>query len=168
MLDLKHETFIVQIASFDSAAFFNSTMLDTNIYLSNRPQIAGFIDEEAFTKIFNKYVNFADVFFLDLMSKLPKHIKINDHTIKLYNGQQPPYKPIYSLEPVELKTLKAYIETNLANGFIRLSKSYIGAPIFFDQKSNSFFHGASTIEASIALQSRTDICYHWLESRWID
>ena len=36
-----------------------------------------------------------------------------------------------------LKTLKAYIKTNLANGFIRSSKSPTGAPILFDQKSNN-------------------------------
>ena len=29
--------------------------------------------------------------------------------------------------------MKAYIETNLANGFIRASKSPAGAPILFDQ-----------------------------------
>ena len=45
---------------------------------------------------------------------------------------------MYSLRPVELETLKAYIETNLANGFIRLSKSPAGAPILFDQKSDGF------------------------------
>ena len=32
--------------------------------------------------------------------------------------------------------LQAYIETNLANGFIRLSKLPTGAPILFDQKSD--------------------------------
>ena len=37
---------------------------------------------------------------------------------------------------MELETLKAYIETNLANGFIRPSKSPTGAPILFDQKSD--------------------------------
>ena len=37
---------------------------------------------------------------------------------------------------MELETLKAYIETNLANGFIRPSKSPAGAPILFDRKSN--------------------------------
>ena len=42
----------------------------------------------------------------------------------------------YSLKPVELETLKTYIETNIANGFIRSSKSSIGAPIFFDRKSD--------------------------------
>ena len=40
---------------------------------------------------------------------------------------------------MELKILKVYIETNLANGFIRLPKSPAGAPILFDRKSDSFF-----------------------------
>ena len=40
---------------------------------------------------------------------------------------------------MELKTLKAYIETNLANGFIRPSKSPAGAPILFDRKSDGSF-----------------------------
>ena len=42
----------------------------------------------------------------------------NQHTIKFQEDQQPSYMPIYSLGPIELKTLKTYIETNLANGFI--------------------------------------------------
>ena len=73
------------------------------------------------------------------MSELPKHTEINDHVIELVDGKQPPYRPIYSLKPVELETLKAYIKTNLANGFIRPSKSPVGTSILFDQKSDSFF-----------------------------
>lgn len=59
---------------------------------------------------------------------------INNHAIKLVDGQQLPYGPIYSLEPLELETLKAYIETNLANEFIKLSKSSTDIPILFDRK----------------------------------
>ena len=40
---------------------------------------------------------------------------------------------------MELETLKAYIKSNLANGFIRPSKSPAGAPILFDRKSDGFF-----------------------------
>ena len=40
---------------------------------------------------------------------------------------------------MELETLKAYIKINLANRFIRPSKSPAGAPILFDRKSNGFF-----------------------------
>ena len=40
---------------------------------------------------------------------------------------------------MELETLKAYIKTNLANSFIRPSKSPADAPILFDQKLDGFF-----------------------------
>ena len=40
---------------------------------------------------------------------------------------------------MELETLKAYMETNLANEFIRPSKSPAGAPILFDWKLDGSF-----------------------------
>ena len=74
------------------------------------------------------------------MSELLKHSEINDHAIELVNGcQQLPHKPIYSLGPVELETLKACIETNPVNGFIKSTKSPAGALILFDRKSDGFF-----------------------------
>ena len=124
-LDPKYKTFIVHVASL------YSTPLDA------RSQISGLIAEKAFTKVSAEYLDFADVFSPDLASKLLKYIGIKNHAIELVNSQQLPYGPIYSLRPVELKILKAYIETNLANGFIRLSKSSAGAPILFDRKSDS-------------------------------
>ena len=59
---------------------------------------------------------------------------MNEHAIKLEEGKQPLFGPIYSLGPVKLETLKTYIETNLANGFIQPSKFPAGALILFDQK----------------------------------
>ena len=59
---------------------------------------------------------------------------MTEHAIELEEGRQPSFGPIYSLEPVELETLKTYIETNLANGFIRPFKSSAEAPILFDKK----------------------------------
>ena len=94
------------------------------------------IVEEAPIKVPDKYADFADVFSPDLAAELPKHIEINNHAIKLGDGQQLPYGPIYSLGQVELETLKAYIKINLANGFIRPSTSPAGASTLFDQKSN--------------------------------
>ena len=89
---------------------------------------------EAPTSILTEYSNFADVFFPELVSKLPEHIGINNHAIKLVNDWQPPYGPIYSLGPVELETLKTHIETNLKNSFIRPSKSPAGASILINKK----------------------------------
>ena len=128
-LDENSETFVVHVASL------SSTPLD--VHPSRRPQISGLIAEEAPTKVPDEYADFADVFSPDLAAELPEHTGINDHAIELVDGQQPPYGPIYSLGPVELETLKAYIETNLANGFIRPFTSPAGALILFDRKSDS-------------------------------
>ena len=84
-------------------------------------------------------MDFVDVFSPDLATELLEHTEINTHAIELEEGKQPPYGPIYSLEPVELKTLKIYIETNLANGFIRPLKSRTGASILFDKKPDRSF-----------------------------
>ena len=132
-LDPGHETYVVHVASLSS-----TPLASLNVHSSREPQISGLIVEEAPTKIFAKYSDFADVFSPDLASKLSEHTGINDYAIELVEGQQPPYGPIYSLGPVELETLKAYIKTNLANGFIRPSKSPAGAPILFDRKSDGF------------------------------
>ena len=135
-LDLEHETYVVHVGSLSSVASPSSSLL--NIHPFCRPQIAGLIAKEAPTKISAKYSDFADVFFPDLVSKLSEHTKINKHTIKLVDGQQPPYRSIYSLVLVELETLKAYIKANLANGFLRPSKSPTSAPILFDWKLDGF------------------------------
>ena len=126
-LDENSETFVVHVASLSS--------IPLDIHHSRRPQISGLIAEEAPTKVLDEYTDFADVFSPDLAAKLPEHTGINDHAIKLVDGQQPPYGSIYSLGPVELETLKAYIEINLVNGFIRPSKSPAGTLILFDRKS---------------------------------
>ena len=62
---------------------------------------------------------------------LPKYTKINQHTIKLINVKESSYVLIYSLELVELKRLKIYIKTNLANDFICLSKSLASTFVLF-------------------------------------
>ena len=133
-LDPEHETYVVHVASLSSAPLVASL----DVHPSRRPQISGLIAEEAPTTVPAEYSDFADVFSPDLASELPEHTGINDHAIELVEGQQPPYGPIYSLGPIELETLKAYIEINLVNGFIRPSKSPAGAPILFDRKPDGF------------------------------
>ena len=59
-----------------------------------------------------------------------EHIRINDHAIKLEKSKLLLLGPIYSLRLVELKMLKTYIETNLANSFFYPSKFLVGALIF--------------------------------------
>ena len=66
-------------------------------------------------------------------------IELNEYAIDLEDAKQTFYGLIYSLSPVELETLKTYIETNLKTGFIRSSKSSSGASILFDKKPDGTF-----------------------------
>ena len=86
-----------------------------------------------------EYSDFADMFLKKSANVLPEQIGVNEHAIKLEKGKQPPYGPIYSLGPVEFKILKIYIGTNLANGFIRASKSPKSPLILFVHKPESSF-----------------------------
>ena len=65
-----------------------------------------------------EYSDFADVFIKKSANILLERTGANEHAIELEKGKQPPYRPIYSLGPVELETLKTYIKTNLANNYI--------------------------------------------------
>ena len=129
-LDADSEIFVVHVAALDIKG------PNIAVHLFWAAQIRLLKANEAFTTVSTKYFDYTDVFLSELAAKLPEHIGINDHAIKLEDGKQPLYSPIYSLGPVELETLKTYIETNLANGFIRPSKSPAEAPIFFDRKPN--------------------------------
>ena len=86
---------------------------------------------KALTSISTKYSDFVDIFSSELASKLFEHTRINDHAIELVDDWQTLYGPIYSLRLVESETLKIYIETILANRFIRSFKFLVGAPILF-------------------------------------
>ena len=46
---------------------------------------------------------------MEYIVELSKHTRINDYAIKLKKGKQLLFRLIYSLEPVELETLKINI-----------------------------------------------------------
>ena len=122
-LDEKSETFVVHVASLN---------LTPGIHPDREAQIASLLTKEV--KIPDEYSDFTDVFSEEKALVLPERTEFNEHAIDLEDSKQPPYGPIYSLGPVELETLKTYIETNLKTGFIRPFKSPAGAPILFDKK----------------------------------
>ena len=111
------------------------SMVDSNIHPFWHTQIALLKAEEV--TIPSKYADYTNIFSSNFATKLPKYTRINDHLINLIDDKQLLYYPIYtSLKPVELKTLKTYIETNLANSFIKSFKSPAGASILFIRKKN--------------------------------
>ena len=81
IVDLEHEIFVVYITSFSFLLLNNA-----DIYPFYRLQIVSLIAKKALIKISIKYTNFANMFFLDLISKFPKHTEINNDAIKLINS----------------------------------------------------------------------------------
>ncbi len=79
------------------------------------------------------YRDLANVFSPSIANSLPPH-RDEDHSIELEPEKTPPFGPLYNLFEYPLKTLREYIDKNLANGFIRTSKSSAGAPVLFIAK----------------------------------
>lgn len=82
------------------------------------------------TTIPKAYKDLEDLFSIKNASHFSVH-KDHDHAISLIDNKQPSYSLIYSLYENELSIFQVYIDKNLANRFIRSSKSPAGAPIFF-------------------------------------
>lgn len=122
-LNLEDKTFVIYIA-----------FVIKLVHPSQKVLIVG-LEVEKIT-IPKKYLDFVDVFFSDFAAKLLKHFGINNYAIYLQEDKQPSYGLIYSLEPIKLKTLKIYIETNLNSNFIRFLKSQTSASILFVYKKN--------------------------------
>lgn len=59
-----------------------------------------------------------------------------NHIIDLLDNKQPPYSFIYSLFENKLSIFRTYINKNLANRFIKLSKSSVNISILFVFKPN--------------------------------
>jgi hypothetical protein len=81
------------------------------------------------------YSEFVEFFSKAKAETLAPHRSI-DHAIDLEPGFKLPYGRIYNLSEFELRMLKAYIETKLANGFIQRSSSSAAAPILFAKKKD--------------------------------
>jgi len=80
-----------------------------------------------------QYQDFVEVCSKVKAETFPPH-RPPDHEIDLEPGYKLPYGRIYNLSEFELKTLRAYIETNLTSGFIQRSSSPAAAPILFAKK----------------------------------
>ena len=125
-LDVDSETFVVHVAIRERE--------EMPVHSEKQAQVGTLLFDEAPTEVPAEYSDYSNVFSAENVVELSENTGINEHAIELEEGKQPPFRPIYCLRPVELETLKTYIKTNLANGFIRPFKSPAGAPILFDRK----------------------------------
>ena len=110
------------------------------MYFKRQAQVGVLLFDKAFIEVLTEYSDYSNVFSAENAVKLLENTGINKYAIELEKGKQLAFGPIYSLEPIELETLKTYIKTNPANGFIRPSKFPAGAPILFNKKPDRSFH----------------------------
>ena len=130
MLDVVSKTFVLYVAIQER----EEMAMDLGRKAQNKGQVRALLFDKAPIEVPGEYSDYSDVFSAENIAELPENTGMNEHAIELEEGKQPLFGPIYSLGLVELETLKTYIKTNLANGFIRPSKSPAGAHILFNRK----------------------------------
>lgn len=60
----------------------------------------------------------------------------DDYIIDLREGEPIPWCQMYGMTREKLKALREYLDENLAKGFIRLSRSPVGASVLFVNKAD--------------------------------
>ena len=130
-LNVNSKTFVMHVAIRERE--------EMPMYSKKQAQVRALLFDEAPTEVSAEYSDYSDVFLAENIAELLENTRMNEHAIELEEGKQPLFGAIYSLGPVELETLKTYIKTNLANGFIRPSKSLAKAFILFDRKPDESF-----------------------------
>lgn len=125
-LNKKFEIFVVHVIVLKTSKLA--------IQLSQLLHLVLLQQKKALTKILPKYSNYVNISSPDLIIEELENTSINNYTIKLIEGKQSPYRPIYSLGLIMLKMLKAYIKTQLKTGFIWPYKFFRSASILFDKK----------------------------------
>jgi hypothetical protein len=81
----------------------------------------------------DEYNDYADVFSKEEAGTLPDTSQVT-HIIRLVDGKEPPYRPLYNLSANELSILRKYLEDSQAKGWIQPSTSPAGAPVLFVPK----------------------------------
>ena len=80
-MDEEFRTFVVHVAAL------KAPLAGMAIHFSQKARISALIQNETFTKVPPKYVDYADVSSFDLAMELPKNISIKEYAIKLHDGK---------------------------------------------------------------------------------
>ena len=123
-MDADSETFVVHVAIREREEMAidpdkkAQIKAQSGAQIQDKAQVGALLFDKACNKVPAEYSDYSNVFSAENVAELPENTGMNEHTIKLEEDKQPPFRSIYSLGPVELEMLKTYIKTNLANGFI--------------------------------------------------
>ena len=109
-MDVDNKTFVIYVVIWEQEKM--------PVYSKKQAQVGALLFDKALSKVLAEYSDYSNVFLAENVAELPKNTGINEHAIKLEEGKQLSFNPIYSLGLVELETLKTYIKINLANSFL--------------------------------------------------
>jgi len=129
------------IALINAAAFLKACQLDGSQQFSVQLKPDGSFRAASvdaapdLSSVPEAYHNFADIFSKVKASVLAPHWE-HDLKIELEEGAPLPPGRLYSLSPVELETLWAFIDKNLRFGFIHPTSSSHAAPVLFVKKKD--------------------------------
>ena len=85
-----------------------------------------------------EYYKWASIFSREQTNKLPSHSSY-DHRIKLVEGVEAPWGPLYGISEQELRGLREWLDKQVAAGKITKSNSSAGAPILLVKKPDGSF-----------------------------
>ena len=88
------------------------------MHSKKQAQVGALLFNKALIEIPIEYSNYNNIFSVENAAELPENTRLNKHIITLKKDKQLLFGLIHSLGLVELETLKIYIKTNLATGFI--------------------------------------------------
>lgn len=89
--------------------------------------------DELLQGIPQEYQDLAKVFSEMSSNELPPHWP-TDCTIEIVPGAKQSKPKLYSMIPKELEELHAFIDKNLARGFIQPARPKVAAPVLFQEK----------------------------------
>ena len=130
MLDVDSKTFVMHMAIWEREEIVIDLGKKTKIEAQSGAQVGALLFDKAPTEILAEHSDYSNVFSAKNAVEFLKNNKMNKYAIKLEKGKQPSFGLIYSLNPMELKTLKTYIKINLANDFIQPFKSPAGLSFY--------------------------------------
>jgi Reverse transcriptase (RNA-dependent DNA polymerase). len=131
---------LVNAAAFMRAAKLPGTKtfklhLSDHVSARSSKTSTGTTPDTDFSSLPEEYQDFRDVFSKTDACHLAEH-RPYDLKINLEDGTEPPLGTIYSLSPVELQTLRQFLDDHISMGFIRPTRSPFGAPVLFAKKKD--------------------------------
>jgi len=118
-----------QVSKMDSSQVFVLNCQDTKLHASKTEHS---VDLSCIPEEYHKFV---DIFNKAKADTLAQH-QPYDLKINLKEGSNPPFRPIYSMSPSELQSLREFLDQHLNISFIQPSCSAYSAPILFIQKKD--------------------------------